>query len=73
MILDDLMDGVQELTLPRLSEEDIEVDMDKVFMEVTTRSSCKDVRNTEFTKIVLSPLLPKRDCTKCARFLPAVR
>ena len=36
MILDDLMDGVQEPTLPRLSEEDIqvEVDMDKVFMEV---------------------------------------
>ena len=34
MILDDLMDGVQEPTLPRLSEEDSEVDMDKVFMEV---------------------------------------
>ena len=28
MILDDLMDGVQEPTLPRLSEEEIELDMD---------------------------------------------
>jgi hypothetical protein len=34
MILDDLMNSVQEPTLPRLSEEDVEVDMDKVFTEV---------------------------------------
>jgi hypothetical protein len=28
------MNGVREQTLPRLSEEDVEVDMDKVFTEV---------------------------------------
>ena len=34
MTLDDIMNGVQEPTSPRLSEEDVEVDMDKVFTEV---------------------------------------
>lgn len=33
-ILDDLMNAVQDITLPRLSEEDVAVDMDKVFTEV---------------------------------------
>jgi hypothetical protein len=32
-----------------------------------------NVRNTESTKFSLSPLLPKRDCTKSAPLLPAVR